>query len=119
MGASQPDTLPDQVREQQPRLHLGNLLVAVDRELDPAHRDLLRRLVAAVLVDHRHCQAALSVAVALSPGRARLRMRCTNVATMCRLYSALPRWSVRGRAASAARLAAASMLSAVSALPVK
>jgi len=40
------------------------------------------------------------------------------VRTMCRLYSALPRWSVRGRAACAARSPAASMTSAVSGWPV-
>ena len=45
-------------------------------------------------------------------------MRTTKVRTMCRLYSALPRWSVRGRAACAARSPAASMTSAVSGWPV-
>ena len=49
----------------------------------------------------------------------RRRMRATNVCTMCRLYSALPRWSVRGCAAWAARLAAASIASAVSGWPAR
>ena len=39
MRAGQPEPAADQVSQQQPRLHLGDLLLAVDRELDPAYRD--------------------------------------------------------------------------------
>ena len=45
-------------------------------------------------------------------------MRLTKTRTSCRLYSAVPRWSVRGCAAAAASSAASAMLSAVSGLPV-
>jgi hypothetical protein len=36
VGAGQPQPVPDQVGEQQPRLDLGGLLLAVDGERDPA-----------------------------------------------------------------------------------
>ncbi len=73
-------------REQQPGLHLGDLLVSVDREdfgsaasaPSPRRRRRGRRRPWS-------CQAALSAVWS-----ARLRIRSTNVATMCRLYSALP-----------------------------
>src|SRR5215472_2255547 len=115
VGAGQAEPAADQVGQQQPRLHLGDLLLAVDRELDPAYRDV-RGLALVVFVDDRHDQAALSAGSAASP---RLSSRSTNVRTMCRLYSALPRWSVLGRAACAASSPACSMVSAVSGRPVR
>src|SRR6478752_3458763 len=115
VGAGQAEPAADQVGQQQPRLHLGDLLRAVDREPDPAYRDV-RDLALVVVVDDRHGQAALSAVSAVSP---RLSRRSTNVRTMCRLYSALPRWSVLGRAACAASSAACSMVSAVSGCPVR
>ena len=42
----------------------------------------------------------------------RVRIRVTKVCTTCFLYAALPRWSVRGRAASAASSAARAMVAA-------
>ena len=45
-------------------------------------------------------------------------MRLTKTRTSCRLYSAVPRWSVLGCAAAAASSAASAMPSAVSGLPV-
>src|SRR6185437_3923248 len=111
--AGQPDTAPDQVGEQQPRLDLRDLLLPVDREPDLADRDLYRCLVAEVVVHHRHGQAALSALATVPP-----RMRVTKTRTRCRLYSAVPRWSVLGCAAAAASSAASAMVSAVSGLPV-
>src|SRR5882757_7690245 len=113
--AGQPEPAADQVGQQQPRLHLGDLLLAVDRELDPAYRDVCG-LALGVVVDDGHDQAALSAVSTASP---RLSRRSTNVRTMWRLYSALPRWSVLGRAACAASSAACSMVSAVSGCPVR
>ncbi len=45
-------------------------------------------------------------------------MRLTKTRTSCRLYSAVPRWSVLGWAAAAASSAASAMPSAVSGFPV-
>src|SRR6516162_8131703 len=120
VGAGQAEPAADQVGQQQPRLDFGDLLLAVDRELDPAYRDV-RGLALVVFVDDRHDQAALSAvsAVPVSAAGPRLSRRSTNVRTMCRLYSALPRWSVRGRAACAASSAACSMVSAISGCPVR
>src|SRR5690242_2758152 len=120
VGAGQAEAAADQVGQQQPGLHLGDLLLAVDGEPDPAYRDV-RDLALVVVVDDRHDQAALSAvpaAPSVSAAPSRLSRRSTNVRTMCRLYSALPRWSVLGRAACAASSAACSMVSAVSGRPV-
>ena len=113
--AGQPEPAADQVGQQQPRLHLGDLLLAVDGEPDPADRDLVRGLVAVVFVNDRHVRLPFPPAAPRPRGSGR---RATNVRTMCRLYSALPRWSVLGRAACAASSAACAMLSAVSGRPV-
>src|SRR5712691_10134786 len=90
MGAGQPQHVPDQVDQQEARLDVSLVLLAVDRELDP-HRPHLP-----------------------SPARSRaLRSaRAVNTRTMSRLYSTDPRRSSLGWAASAqswaARLMAAS-----------
>src|SRR3989440_2617338 len=115
VGPGQAEPAADQVGQQKPRLHLGDLLLAVDCELDPAYRDVCG-LALGVVVDDGHDQAALSAVSTASP---RLSRRSTNVRTMCRLYAALPRWSVLGRAACAASSAACSMVSAVSGCPVR
>src|SRR5712691_989908 len=115
--AGQGEPAADQVRQQQPRLHLGDLLRTVDRELDPAYRNLACGLAVLVFVnDRRHGHAALSASFVVPPTP--LSRRSTNVRTICRLYSALPRWSVLGRAACAASSAACPMLSGVSGSPV-
>ena len=49
------------------------------------------RLVAEVVVDHRHDQAALSASAPVAAVPAPARMRLTKTRTSCRLYSALPR----------------------------
>src|ERR1700722_14950918 len=114
--AGQPGAAPDQGGEQQPGLDLGDFLLAVDREPDLADRELLR-LVSEVVENHRHDQAALSAgavaAVVVPP-----RIRVTKTRTRFRLYSAVPRWSVRGLAALAASPAASAMLPADSGCPV-
>src|SRR5689334_7444836 len=115
VGPGQAEPAADQVGQQKPRLHLGDLLLAVDCELDPAYRNVCG-LALGVVVDDGHDQAALSAVSSVPP---RLSRRSTNVRTMCRLYSALPRWSVLGRAACAASSAACSMVSAVSGCPVR
>src|ERR1700742_1420595 len=114
MGAGQPGTPADQVGQQQPGLDLGRLLGAVEPEPDLPQRDDLD--VIGVVEHHRHGQAALSVvcAAAVVPPRRRL----TKTRTRCRLYSAVPRWSVRGWATLAASPAASAMRSLVSGPPV-
>src|SRR5487761_460390 len=111
--AGQPDAAADQVGEQQPRLDLRHLLLAVDRDPDPADGKLIHCLVAEVVVDRCHGQAALSAVASVPP-----RMRLTKTRTRWRLYSAVPRWSVLGRATAAARSAASAMPAAVSGFPV-
>src|ERR1700760_646187 len=113
VGAGQPGTPADQVGQQQPGLDLGRLLGAVEPEPDLLQRDDLD--VVGVVEHHRHGQAALSVAraAAVVPPRRRL----TKTRTRCRLYSAVPRWSVRGWATLAASPAASAMRSLVSGPP--
>src|ERR1700761_6952638 len=114
VGAGQPGAPADQVGQQQPGLDLGRLLGAVEPEPDLLQRDDLD--VVGVVEHHRHRQAALSVAraaVVVPP-----RRRVTKTRTRRRLYSAVPRWSVRGWAAAAASSAASAMLSALSGAPV-
>src|ERR1700753_2168545 len=93
VGAGQPGAPADQVGQQQPGLDLGDLPGAVEGELDLAHRYLVDR-GAGVIEHHRHDQAALSVACAAAVVPP--RMRVTKTRTSWRLYSAVPRWSVRG-----------------------
>src|ERR1700744_1469758 len=115
VGAGQPGAPADQVGQQQPGLDLGRLLGAVEPEPDLLQRDDLD--VVGVVEHHRHGQAALSVAraaVVVPP-----RMRVTKTRTSWRLYSAVPRWSVRGWAALAARSAASAMLAPGSGPPVR
>src|ERR1700744_1163737 len=116
VGAGQPGAPADQVGQQQPGLDLGDFPGAVEGELDLAHRYLVDR-VAGVIEHHRHDQAALSVACAAAVVPP--RMRVTKTRTSWRLYSAVPRWSVRGWAALAARSAASAMLAPVSGPPVR
>src|SRR5438034_8836480 len=84
MGAGHPQHVPDQVDQQEARLNVSLVLLAVDRELDP-HRPHLS-----------------------SPARSRaLRSaRAVNTRTRSRLYSTDPRRSSLGWAASAASWAA-------------
>src|ERR1700733_7290374 len=100
-----------------PGLDLGDLPGAVEGELDLEDRYLVD-CVAGVIEHHRHDQAALSVAWAWAAAVVPPRMRVTKTRTSWRLYSAEPRWSVRGCAARAARSAASAMLASVSGPPV-
>src|SRR4030095_1416939 len=84
MGAGEPEHLPDQVDQQQPRLDVRLVLLAIDRDLDQHRRHL----------PPPARSAALRIAGAVSPR------------TRSFLYSTEPRRSALGSAASAARAAA-------------
>src|ERR1700759_90220 len=113
--ASQAGAAADQVGQQQPGLDLGHLPGPVEGEPDLPYR-YLAGFVADVVEHHRHDQAALYVAWAWAV--VPRRMRVTKTRTSWRLYSAEPRWSVRGCAARAARSAASAMLASVRGPPV-
>src|SRR2546428_9737445 len=97
MGAGQPQHVPDQVDQQEARLDVSLVLLAVDRELDP-HRPHLP-----------------------PPARSRaLRSaRAVNTRTMSRLYSTDPRRSSLGWAASAQSWAARLMAASSGRLPLR
>src|SRR5947209_18568946 len=97
MGAGQRQHVPDQVDQQEARLDVSLVLLAVDRELDPLRPHLS------------------------SPARSRaLRSaRAVNTRTMSRLYSTDPRRSSLGWAASAQSWAARLMAASSGRLPVR
>ena len=78
VGAGQAEHVAQEVHEQQPALDLPGDLAAVD-----GHRDLHRRAPFAVFRTTR--------------STARRSVRRVSSSARCRLYSALPRWSVDGR----------------------
>src|SRR5581483_4589055 len=93
--AGQPEVVPEEVHEEQPRLHLPGDLVAVD-----GHGDL-----------HGYASCPRARATA------RRNARRVSSPARCRLYSAGPRWSVWGFVTSAAAAAAAARFSAVAGRP--
>jgi hypothetical protein len=98
------------VREQQPRLDVGGALAAVDGDGDATYLDSVGGRLGYLVEQAGH--AASSSVVEM-----RVRILVTKVCTTCFLYAALPRWSVRGRAASAASSAARAMVAASSRCP--
>src|SRR5262249_43627629 len=94
VGSREADRVPQEVHEQEPRLDLVCVLLAVDGDR---------------YLHHASSPSARAVA--------RRNARCASSCTTCRLYSADPRWSVTGLLAAAAMRAASASSSSEGSSP--